>query len=375
VPLPPEWLQINGQTLINSGVTNADGSVWGLTVVSAPSGATVDVTPTVTHALTNNDYTFTVQVDGLKIFASTNGTAIDLSTNTPEFCVGQKVTFSAVWDFDPGAVSTNYSWAFSSKFVNHSSQASSYASTNWDIDSGIFTTNEPYAYWVSGGNKNVYLHETLHFSNGQSATFSASGQFSVYKPSAVIVDPHYHGTPTVIWERPWWSYPSGAIQLGVQGGTNNMSYLCRVISSDFGGMAKITQICNIDATGLGGNCSGCLDGSDPYNGLGIDGQECSTKIFQNPNPTGNDGILNLDDAPDANDLEVLRTISMNDAFVDYVMFNPDPSGSGIYVTLAKITWDVSASVTYANTNITQNADKGPHEPTESDEFPIWTTTR
>jgi hypothetical protein len=58
VPLPPEWLQINGQALINTGVTNADGSVWGYTLVSAPSGVNVDVTPTVTHALTNNDYTF-----------------------------------------------------------------------------------------------------------------------------------------------------------------------------------------------------------------------------------------------------------------------------------------------------------------------------
>ena len=64
VPLPPEWLKINGQTLINSGVINADGSVWGLTVVSAPSGATVDVTPTLipTVTLKNNDYTFDVQL-------------------------------------------------------------------------------------------------------------------------------------------------------------------------------------------------------------------------------------------------------------------------------------------------------------------------
>jgi len=81
VPLPPEWLQINGQTLINSGVTNADGSVWGLTVVSAPSGATVDVTPMVIHALTNNDYTFDVQVTNVTIqsltVVSNSATQID----------------------------------------------------------------------------------------------------------------------------------------------------------------------------------------------------------------------------------------------------------------------------------------------------------
>jgi hypothetical protein len=81
VPLPPEWLQISGQTLINGGVTNADGSVWGLTVVSAPSGATVDVTPTVTHALANNDYTFDVQVTNVTIqsltVVSNSATQID----------------------------------------------------------------------------------------------------------------------------------------------------------------------------------------------------------------------------------------------------------------------------------------------------------
>jgi len=81
MPLPPEWLQINRQTLINSGVTNADGSVWGLTVVSARSGATVDVTPTVTHTLANNDYTFYVRV--------CEKSGMFFETFTPEGCLIQ----------------------------------------------------------------------------------------------------------------------------------------------------------------------------------------------------------------------------------------------------------------------------------------------
>jgi hypothetical protein len=91
VPLPPEWLQINGQTLINSGVTNADGSVWGLTVVSAPSGTTVDVTPTVTHTLTNNDYTFRVEVCRLQIVDTNSGH--DLTTQTNTVIVGQQMNW------------------------------------------------------------------------------------------------------------------------------------------------------------------------------------------------------------------------------------------------------------------------------------------
>ncbi len=61
LPLPPEWLQINGQALINSGMTNSDGAIWGETLVSAPAGVPVDVTPTATQLYGFNDYTFTNQ--------------------------------------------------------------------------------------------------------------------------------------------------------------------------------------------------------------------------------------------------------------------------------------------------------------------------
>lgn len=63
VPLPPEWLQIKGQTLVNSGITNEnDGSVWGLISVVAPSGENVEVTPVATQWSEPKDYTFDVQI-------------------------------------------------------------------------------------------------------------------------------------------------------------------------------------------------------------------------------------------------------------------------------------------------------------------------
>ena len=61
IPMPLEWLQINGQTLINSGITNDDGSVWGLISVTAPAGENADVTPVATHWSDPKDYTFQVQ--------------------------------------------------------------------------------------------------------------------------------------------------------------------------------------------------------------------------------------------------------------------------------------------------------------------------
>ncbi len=73
LPLPPEWLQINRQTLVNSGITNDDGSVWGATTVLAPAGVTTDVTPTATSFYLYNDNIFDVQaLDITHIFAVDN---------------------------------------------------------------------------------------------------------------------------------------------------------------------------------------------------------------------------------------------------------------------------------------------------------------
>jgi hypothetical protein len=60
-PLPPEWLQIQGQTLVNAGITNGDGSVSGMTIVAAPAGVNSDVTPVATQVYQNQAYTFNVQ--------------------------------------------------------------------------------------------------------------------------------------------------------------------------------------------------------------------------------------------------------------------------------------------------------------------------
>ena len=74
VPLPPDWLQIQGQ-MTSTLTTNADGSVWGATLVSGQSGAPVDVTPSIipTVTLVPNDYTFTNQASLLGKFTTGRG--------------------------------------------------------------------------------------------------------------------------------------------------------------------------------------------------------------------------------------------------------------------------------------------------------------
>jgi hypothetical protein len=142
-----------------------------------------------------------------------------------------------------------------------------------------------------------------------------------------------------------------------------MSYVLRIISSDYAGTGKITQLCSIDASGLDSGCIGCLDGVDPYTW---------TSVQKHSNPWGNMNLLILNDAPDAN--TTTGTIYMHDSFADYVMFNPAPQGSGIYVTISKVTWSVDAAVVYPDTDISQSV-IGPAGPADSSDFPVWITVR
>jgi hypothetical protein len=303
----------------------------------------------------------------------------------PEFCVGQKVTFVTAWNGStspmyapPNVVwpNTIYVWALSSTFVNRDTPGTGGASDTWDIDPASLNSVSPFGYWTTGGGKNAYLHETVFFSNGQSVTLYAGGYFKMFKPHAVMINPHVQDTPNVIWESPWfdWIYgQNGAIQLGVQGGTGCMAYDLQVISSDYAGDAKITQLCSIVASGPGFNYTDALDGSDPYNPTANPGQTgCAIQIFKTNNPPAGLNTFHFDDAPDAD--TSMGNLWLKDSFIDYVMFKP--SGDGIYVPLAKVTWDTGAAqVIFPSTDIIQNSDKGPHGPTDSDEFPIWTTTR
>ena len=124
IPMPPEWLQINGQTLINSGITNADGATWGGTIVSAPAGANVDVTPNLSQDHQCQDYTFDVEaLDVTHILAVDNNrdgqiTFDDTDATTPSqpyrFWVNdskESGDVSTSFDSTPGSSTPNYAQA------------------------------------------------------------------------------------------------------------------------------------------------------------------------------------------------------------------------------------------------------------------------
>ncbi len=65
-PVPPGQLQINGHTLVSSGITNSDGSFWGTSSVSAPAGTLVPLYVTGTGG--NYDFTFNAEIVKDKLY-------------------------------------------------------------------------------------------------------------------------------------------------------------------------------------------------------------------------------------------------------------------------------------------------------------------
>jgi len=102
VPVVPEKLAINGQALVNSGITNTDGSVGGMTLISAPAGVPVKLTTTAPAGL----YSFTNQV--YQLISQCVATTPSYQSRT-NLGVGEQVSIS----FNPPLLInyTNITWS------------------------------------------------------------------------------------------------------------------------------------------------------------------------------------------------------------------------------------------------------------------------
>ena len=161
-----------------------DGWAYGQTTIG---GDPIDVTPTAGAPMYNfpwpnvTAYALSIQANNIDL---TESAVLGL---VPKFCVGQKVKFSPSWDVGPPNVASNsYSWALAGTFVNRDTTGIGRASDTWDIDPDSLNSDRPVGYWTTGGMKFAYLHETLYFSNGQSATVYAGGGFNMFRPSVTF---------------------------------------------------------------------------------------------------------------------------------------------------------------------------------------------
>ena len=323
-PLPPETLQIQKQTLINTGLTNTDGSTWGATLVSGRPAQNVDVTPIATELDGANDYTFYVQATNVTLTLFANGQ--DLSTNTPEFCVGQATTNQAVFNPPlPTGTKVTYQWVASLDFVNLiTPPATNVASTSYSLDLSVLTNSTAPIWWCTGGYKYIYCTATVQLPNGQTATVIGRGNVTVDKPQVRIVPSL---APAFVM------LANGYMELGDENlQQGNMVFAAEVTSTNFPGTANWTQLNNREA-------------SYPNAGQDTDGQFwLDTSQFYNNSTNFPPTLINpkksvpFQDAPGVSDIYGFETIT--DSFKTYLVFQPlsQNGSSNIWVTLGIATW-------------------------------------
>ncbi len=317
-----------------------------------------NVTPVVLGNPNPDYYTFNASQQKYKLTVTAN--TIDLSTNTPEFCVGQLVNLLAAWNPAlPSGTQTSYSWILTPEFLNAwlnpaTSDGSSYPSI------GPLTENPLATWWYSSGYKPNWCLTTNVFSNGQQIDIIEHGDINIYRPQ-VHFTPGSDAFPMIY---------NGSLELGDETlAVGNMTFAARIATkAEFPGAANWTQLNKREVTGisLAETTDGqfWLDNSEFYNTISnlVNGLPDHTPI----NPIG---TIRFSDSPGVSDIGGWLTIT--DSFQTYLMFKPDPQASSIWVALGLVTWDWSATETawtMTATNVTQASY------IDTDAFPQWLHT-
>jgi hypothetical protein len=358
------------------GNLGADGNLY---VVLPDNATNIDVTPRV-NGLDWYGFNLTAQKYPTTVTASTNGTAVDLSTNTPEFCVGQQVTFT-LEGLPMGSISNMVGkWILPQKYVNYKLQyVIGVTSPNYDSDDGCLqNTNQTSCWFINGNGGHVSVGLNLQFNNGQYAGVAGNGNITVFRPQANL-----DGNSIVIGQvgvmATGQTLPASKIDSG------GCLFDATITSKDFPGKANWVQLIDRQMTcdGFGSlfylnnNTGGYLLDNDPfYNTVGGAVGTAATNspvAIDSPNtiPYGTAG------AGDDPNIGILSAsfVSPADSFKTYLVFNPDPALAGnIWVTLGRVDWGWSGYAAFdiptAKWLLITGSTNSPAY-TNTDEFPVW----
>jgi hypothetical protein len=362
--LPPEWLQVNGKTLANTGITNVLSSpyggpsirsVWGATIVAAPAGQNWEITAAATNVFHHWDYTFNEQASNLnvKIFAITNGTAIDLSSNVPEFCVGQQVVFSNSFSPPlPAGIPVSYQWNLQGEHVNQITNLNMLGESPIYTNNPALATNSVTSLWWYNGGSNIQVSCTFTI-GGESAM--AQGHVNIYRPTLTGFTNQSPRSFIADMNDDILSYGDR------QTGDSNMTWIVN-INSKYDGRKGVTQIITADwwVEPVPGQISyhGCADAAE---------------FYEHPDlVTNNVSVVGLDDAPSITigsySGEILFTNTL-----DYIRFKPGRSENdgNIYVTLGIVRWSAHGRYNNLTSTMTDNYTPAATPPDGSDGFPRW----
>ena len=347
IPLPVSALLINGQPLIATA-TNAN---VGETLIALPAGGTQDIALTA-YPTNQNHYSFNVQAQDVQLHILANG--IDLSTNTPEFCVGQQVIFTA--QFDPPIDYSNIvaHWHLPDKYVNETNQSFLLESpypTVYDINQDLLTNLTTSCWYVNGTGGTVSIGMDLLLPDGHSIPVAAKGNFTVYRPTLSNFQALDNGftwnSPTLQGQMDW----------------------STTINSKYDGFIGVTQLLNAN----GGVYD--TDGEDFLDG--------NTEIYGEPNETNGLGEIYVtnniathttifDDNPSS---VAAPCVNMVANFKDYIRFKPGVAGdTNIWITLGTNGWTMDGQaclvIGTSYTNLPPAS-----TPINTDEFPEWVGVR
>ncbi len=355
--IPSSRIRVLGKNLGN------DGSLY----IMLPDNAIIDLNASAPARHYN------LGVSAAKYHPYITANSHNLDNETPEFSVGQQVTFSLDWSpSDPGAVNTLQHWTLPDKFVNEPYQYSS-SCTSYRVNNALLNNPTTSCWFVNGSGGAVNVGQNLQFQNGQNVTIVAHGNFAIYRPTVSnfqTYPPYYAAlVPT--------NSPN-ELQLGDNTPAGLMQYDIKVSSSTpFSGGANIVQLVNASRS-----LSASYGGQQQTTGgqFWLDNSHLyfsSDFVLSAGTATPYSNNIRFFDQPGygLNNLTGADLCSIVDYFKDYIVFKPDGGGS-IYVTLGRILWDWSASTTKINgvwSNPTYQVN-GPSSPDSSDEFPIWPDT-
>jgi hypothetical protein len=378
--LPNTSVHLLGNTLHDDPNYPWSGSLY---YVTAAGAGPILFTPTVDGdndfyafginnvALHYNDQpSFTDAPYPLKILANN----IDLSTNTPEFCVGQSLNFTTSWGGPPpGTANVQWvHWHLPGKFVNEPVPSmGGYYDINQDLLIG-WTTHCWYQNTPGGA---CSIGTRLQMSNGQEVNVAASGSFTVYRPKIST----FQDTPPS-----WATNCDGWLQLGDDNGHGDMNFEVDV-SSKYPGKTDFTQLIYRVAD------NGSLFDIGTDSQFWLDNHRFYIVRSDNPNDPHNVQSnvafpLYFSDNPGIPEVPLASTeVYIYDEFRDYVEFRPNAGNpnDNIYVTLGMVkaehdlgldpSWGWHAYSTYTSGQwYIQSSDvTRPVRTDESDPFTEW----
>ena len=338
------------------GQLGDDGWVYAV----KPEGSAPDVTPQASAPY----YQFGTGPGAYRPHIFANG--IDLSTNTPEFCVGQSVILGADWQGGiwPPYVSADIRWHLPDKYVNEQYQYSSTCPSYRQNADAL--TNSPIQCWyVNKPGGACSVREILHFNNGKYATVVAAGNFTIYRPQKLaenMAQDFLNRSVNIPTPTLYATNVNGLLELGdSQGG---YARFWAEYQTSYSGEFQEAQI--VQAYLKAGNDDPVDSGSQWWgDGAGNKAGSYST-VSSAP---GVAFVMQTDRYPGVPLIPPQSVI--NEVFKTYFQFKP--AGDGIWVTIGRVNWAWAATSAYSSGQWNPPSGTSVSDPQyhDDDSFPLW----